>query len=181
VRELPQAGTHPSRYLFLHSDEAIANLRAEGIADERMHFVGNTMIDSLVAMEERFRNANAAAALGLTAGDYLLVTLHRPADRKLIACALQGASPLCITRPRVEKGGRFGAHPRDPRRERCPWGRDVRAPPPSHMQAPDSLTRPHPSPTPGGNHSVVQVSRSPRRTLGGSSANRRFAASRPSR
>ena len=57
-----------SEYLFLHSDEAIENLRAEGIADERMHFVGNTMIDSLVAMEERFRNANAAAALGVAAG-----------------------------------------------------------------------------------------------------------------
>ena len=68
-----------SEHLFLHSDEAIENLRAEGIADERMHFVGNTMIDSLVAMEERFRHANAAAALGFTPGDYLLVTLHRPA------------------------------------------------------------------------------------------------------
>src|ERR1700693_503100 len=39
-----------SEYLFLHSQEAIENLHAEGIADERMHFVGNTMIDSLVAM-----------------------------------------------------------------------------------------------------------------------------------
>jgi UDP-N-acetylglucosamine 2-epimerase (non-hydrolysing) len=68
-----------SEYLFLHSDEAIENLHAEGIADERMYFVGNTMIDSLVAMEERFRNANTAAALGLARGDYLLVTLHRPA------------------------------------------------------------------------------------------------------
>jgi UDP-N-acetylglucosamine 2-epimerase (non-hydrolysing) len=46
---------------------------------------------------------------------------------------LQGASPLCITRPRVEKGGRFGAHPRGPRGERCPRGRGVHAPPPSHM------------------------------------------------
>src|SRR6478672_10265568 len=40
-----------SEYLFLHSDEAVENLQAEGIDDERMHFVGNTMIDSLVAME----------------------------------------------------------------------------------------------------------------------------------
>src|SRR5271169_6640573 len=68
-----------SAHLFLHSHEAIENLRAEGIADERMHFVGNTMIDSLVAMEGRFRNINAAAAKGLTQNDYLLVTLHRPA------------------------------------------------------------------------------------------------------
>ena len=51
-----------SELLFLHSDEAIENLRAEGIADERMHFVGNTMIDTLVALEDRFRGAGAAAA-----------------------------------------------------------------------------------------------------------------------
>jgi UDP-N-acetylglucosamine 2-epimerase (non-hydrolysing) len=68
-----------SEYLFLHSEEAIENLHAEGIPDERMHFVGNTMIDSLVAMEERFRNANTTVALGLKPRDYLLVTLHRPA------------------------------------------------------------------------------------------------------
>ena len=44
-----------SEYLFTHSAEAEANLAAEGIAKRRIHFVGNTMIDSLVAMEERFR------------------------------------------------------------------------------------------------------------------------------
>src|SRR5271165_2763793 len=37
-----------SEYLFLHSAEAIQNLRTQGIAEDRMHFVGNTMIDSLV-------------------------------------------------------------------------------------------------------------------------------------
>jgi UDP-N-acetylglucosamine 2-epimerase (non-hydrolysing) len=68
-----------SDYLFIHSEEARENLRAEGIALERIHFVGNTMIDTLVAMEERFRALEAAAGRGLTAGDYLLVTLHRPA------------------------------------------------------------------------------------------------------
>src|SRR5215470_2457902 len=40
-------------HLFLHSKEAIDNLRAEGIAPERMHFVGNTMIDTLVALKDR--------------------------------------------------------------------------------------------------------------------------------
>jgi UDP-N-acetylglucosamine 2-epimerase (non-hydrolysing) len=68
-----------SDYLFLHCDEAIENLSAEGIAAERMHFVGNTMIDSLVAMEERFRNACTCAQYGLSRDEYLLVTLHRPA------------------------------------------------------------------------------------------------------
>jgi UDP-N-acetylglucosamine 2-epimerase (non-hydrolysing) len=76
-----------SEYLFLHSEEAVENLLAEGIAEERMHFVGNTMIDSLVIMEERFRNADTASAMGLEAGNYLLVTLHRPAlvDGPLLA------------------------------------------------------------------------------------------------
>ena len=49
-------------YLFLHSEEAVANLRAEGIAEERMHFVGNTMIDTLVALEDRFRGGGDGGA-----------------------------------------------------------------------------------------------------------------------
>ena len=68
-----------SDYLFIHSDEARENLRAEGIARERIHFVGNTMIDTLVAMEERFRALEIAARHGVNSGEYLLVTLHRPA------------------------------------------------------------------------------------------------------
>ena len=51
-----------SAHLFLHSDEAVENLRAEGIADERMHLVGNTMIDTLVALEDRFRAAGRGGA-----------------------------------------------------------------------------------------------------------------------
>ena len=57
-----------SEHLFLHSDEAIENLRAEGIAEERMHFVGNTMIDTLVALEERFRAVGTARAARRRAG-----------------------------------------------------------------------------------------------------------------
>lgn len=68
-----------SEHLFVHCDEAIENLKAEGISDDRIHFVGNTMIDSLVAMEGRFRDLNVAERYGLNPGEYLLVTLHRPA------------------------------------------------------------------------------------------------------
>jgi UDP-N-acetylglucosamine 2-epimerase (non-hydrolysing) len=66
-------------HLLVHCDEAIDNLRAEGISGARVAFVGNTMIDSLRAVEPRFRALEAARALGMTPGDYLLVTLHRPA------------------------------------------------------------------------------------------------------
>src|ERR671911_2736897 len=65
-----------AEWLFLHSEEASENLRAEGIPDERMHMVGNTMIDSLVALEDRFRSAGTAARLGVEPGSYALVTLH---------------------------------------------------------------------------------------------------------
>ena len=98
-----------SEYLFLHCDEAIENLRAEGIADERMHFVGNTMIDSLVAMEDRFRDANVASSLGVEPGDFLLVTLHRPAlvDGPLLAHVLARLDDLSRELPVL-----FPAHPR---------------------------------------------------------------------
>jgi UDP-N-acetylglucosamine 2-epimerase (non-hydrolysing) len=68
-----------AEHLFIHSEEALQNLAREGIERERIHFVGNTMIDTLVALEERFRAREAARRLGYKPGDYLLVTLHRPA------------------------------------------------------------------------------------------------------
>jgi UDP-N-acetylglucosamine 2-epimerase (non-hydrolysing) len=96
-------------HLFLHSEEAIGNLRAEGIAHERMHFVGNTMIDTLVALEERIAAVGAAAKLGLSPGSYLLVTLHRPAlvDGPLLAETVAQLSHLAQQMPVV-----FPVHPR---------------------------------------------------------------------
>jgi UDP-N-acetylglucosamine 2-epimerase (non-hydrolysing) len=98
-----------SEFLFLHSEEAIHNLRAEGIPDERMHFVGNTMIDTLVALEDRFRAAGTAAGLGLTPGEYALVTLHRPAlvDGPLLGETVAQLGALARTLPVV-----FPVHPR---------------------------------------------------------------------
>ena len=85
------------------------NLRAEGIADELVHFVGNTMIDSLVAMESRFRAAAAADRLGARRGDYLLVTLHRPAlvDGPLLPEVLERLGEVAAELPVV-----FPVHPR---------------------------------------------------------------------
>ena len=96
-------------HLLIHSDEAIENLRAEGIADERMHFVGNTMIDSLVAVEDRFRGLAACSGLGVEPGGYLLVTLHRPAlvDGPLLHDAMRHLATVAETLPVV-----FPVHPR---------------------------------------------------------------------
>jgi UDP-N-acetylglucosamine 2-epimerase (non-hydrolysing) len=98
-----------SQYLFLHSEEAIENLRAEGIPDGRMHFVGNTMIDSLVAMDDRFRDAHISAKLGVEPNDYLLVTLHRPAlvDGPLLADVMARLGELSRQLPVL-----FPVHPR---------------------------------------------------------------------
>ncbi len=98
-----------SEYLFLHSDEAIENLRAEGIGDERMHFVGNTMIDTLVALEDRFRAAGSAAKLGVEPGKFALVTLHRPAlvDGELLPQTVRRLAELAREMPVV-----FPVHPR---------------------------------------------------------------------
>ena len=65
--------------LFAHSEEAVANLATEGIDSARVHLVGNTMIDSLVAFQESFRSLATCRLFGLERGEYLLVTLHRPA------------------------------------------------------------------------------------------------------
>ena len=100
---------HVSELLFLHSDEAIENLRAEGVDAARMQFVGNTMIDTLVALEDRFRARAAAAAHGVKPGSYLLVTLHRPAlvDTPLLADAMAALAEVAQRMPVV-----FPVHPR---------------------------------------------------------------------
>ncbi len=98
-----------SDYLLIHSDEGRDNLLAEGIEPGRIHFVGNTMIDSLVAMESRFRTLNAAQRLGASPGGYLLVTLHRPAlvDGPLLGDVMAALSDVARELPVL-----FPAHPR---------------------------------------------------------------------
>jgi UDP-N-acetylglucosamine 2-epimerase (non-hydrolysing) len=98
-----------AEFLLLHSEEAVENLRAEGIPEERMHFVGNTMIDSLVAMELRFRAMETAKRLGAEPGDFLLVTLHRPAlvDGALLPVVMERLADLARDLPVI-----FPVHPR---------------------------------------------------------------------
>lgn len=66
--------------LFTPSRDANANLLSEGIAEGRIHFVGNIMIDALVHALPRARAAGAAKRRALGSGDYLMVTLHRPSN-----------------------------------------------------------------------------------------------------
>jgi UDP-N-acetylglucosamine 2-epimerase (non-hydrolysing) len=64
---------------FATSPEAIDNLAREGIAADRVQFVGNPMIDTLLANLDRFDEAAARREYGLS-GPYAVATLHRPAN-----------------------------------------------------------------------------------------------------
>jgi len=69
-----------SDILFTTSRDGDANLIAEGVEREKIHFVGNTMIDTLRRFETAARSSDAPAKHGAASGKYLLVTLHRPSN-----------------------------------------------------------------------------------------------------
>jgi UDP-N-acetylglucosamine 2-epimerase (non-hydrolysing) len=99
-----------SDVLFATSPDAIENLLAEGLPQERIHLVGNTMIDTLRRHLERARARRAEATLGLERGGYALVTLHRPSnvdDPARLAAILASLTALAGHIPVV-----FPVHPR---------------------------------------------------------------------
>ena len=69
-----------TNWFFTTSEVANGNLRAAGIPDERIFFVGNTMIDTLLTNLERLRPPAFWAQQRLQPGQYFVMTLHRPAN-----------------------------------------------------------------------------------------------------
>ena len=67
-------------YLFATEEDGVANLRREGIEDDRIFLVGNVMIDTLMALLPQIRERRMAAEMGLAPGGYGVVTLHRPSN-----------------------------------------------------------------------------------------------------
>lgn len=66
--------------LFTPSPDADQNLRAEGIPEERICFVGNVMIDSLFVHLERAKSSTIREDLDVAGSDYAVLTLHRPSN-----------------------------------------------------------------------------------------------------
>ena len=66
--------------LLVGEPSGIENLKREGVSDDRIRFIGNVMIDTLVHELEAARALNLVSALGLSAGAFALVTLHRPSN-----------------------------------------------------------------------------------------------------
>lgn len=69
-----------SDYFFTTSEVANENLRKSGISDNRIFFVGNTMIDTLLVNQSRFIKPEVWDQYHLEKGKYLVMTLHRPAN-----------------------------------------------------------------------------------------------------
>lgn len=69
-----------SDYLFTTCEEANENLRKEGIPSSRIFFVGNVLIDNLLANVERAQRSDVLTKLDLQEGNYAVLTLHRPSN-----------------------------------------------------------------------------------------------------
>ena len=96
--------------LFTPSPDGNANLLAEGISPEKICFVGNVMIDSLLRFESYTSQTNALDALGIRAAEYGLITLHRPSnvDHPQQLASILNALERIQTRVRLV----FPIHPR---------------------------------------------------------------------
>ncbi len=69
-----------SDYLFVSEPSGVRNLRAEGVEEKKIFFVGNVMIDSLVRFRPKAQGSAIARELELSRAAYVLVTLHRPSN-----------------------------------------------------------------------------------------------------
>lgn len=69
-----------TNYFFTTSELANENLRKSGVDEKKIHYVGNTMIDTLLKQRPRFQQSAVWDEIGLTKGNYIVMTLHRPAN-----------------------------------------------------------------------------------------------------
>jgi UDP-N-acetylglucosamine 2-epimerase (non-hydrolysing) len=111
---------HLSDLLFVTEESGKKNLLREGIHPEKIHFVGNTMIDSLLASREKAEKSAVLDQFGLRGSPngsvqrYALLTLHRPSnvdDRESFLSILEGLDELASSCPIL-----FSAHPRTRKR-----------------------------------------------------------------
>jgi UDP-N-acetylglucosamine 2-epimerase (non-hydrolysing) len=109
-----------TNWFFTTSDTANQNLRRAGVTDDRIFFVGNTMIDTLLKNVPRLRPPACWQSLELKSQRYFVITLHRPANvdgeqqllRLLHAIAegTQGLPVIFPVHPRTAKNLREGGH-----------------------------------------------------------------------
>ena len=99
-----------SDLLLCSEPSGVQNLRREGIADEKVHLVGNVMIDTLLRHRERAESSSIVGDLGLEESGYAVLTLHRPSnvdDPAVLGKLLDALEVVQRDQPIV-----FPAHPR---------------------------------------------------------------------
>lgn len=69
-----------SDYLFVTENSGIVNLKNEGISDDKIFFVGNCMIDSLINQMEKINSIDIEKIYDLEKNNYAVVTFHRPSN-----------------------------------------------------------------------------------------------------
>jgi len=91
-----------SGHLFTTCEDANKNLRREGIVESKIHFVGNVMIDTLLALMEQVEQSTILKEINVNHQEYMYITLHRPTNvddphtLKEIAKALEEVSKVGI-------------------------------------------------------------------------------------
>ncbi len=110
-------------FLFVTEPSGLRNLEAEGVPDARVHFVGNVMIDTMLANVEKARKSRVLDDLGLAPRTYAVMTLHRPSNvddpgvfEGIFGAVRRIAEEMPVvfpahprTRKRMEKYGYLGA------------------------------------------------------------------------
>jgi UDP-N-acetylglucosamine 2-epimerase (non-hydrolysing) len=99
-----------SDYLFVTEESGVENLRREGVDERKVFLVGNVMIDSLEASRRLWKQSSMLTQLGLTSGQYGIVTLHRPAtvdDPSILRGVIEALGEIATHIPLI-----FPVHPR---------------------------------------------------------------------
>ncbi len=93
-------------FLFVTEQSGVDNLKQEGKDPNKIFLVGNTMIDTMVAYEDDIQNSEILNKLGINAGEFLLMTMHRPATvdnkeglRKLLDLVAEVTQKLTLVFP----------------------------------------------------------------------------------
>jgi UDP-N-acetylglucosamine 2-epimerase (non-hydrolysing) len=103
-----------SRWLFVSEPSGVTNLKHEGVPDEYVFFVGNVMIDTLLASRARIEESRILSELGVAPKKYAVLTLHRPSnvdDSRVLHELLQAIGKLQREMPII-----FPVHPRTRKR-----------------------------------------------------------------
>ncbi len=95
-----------TNWFFTTSEVANQNLRKSGVSNDRIFFVGNTMIDTLLTNLSRLKKPDFFDQQDLQPGKYFVTTLHRPANvdssnsfQRLLAAIAEGTRGLPVVFP----------------------------------------------------------------------------------